>query len=492
MTKANKTDLRDSYTMFEMSLMKRLCLGTISILLSLALALSFCCPNAFAKQTDNDIVGGFTAAQRGLSATNMPSITAKCAYVVDSDGNVYFERNADKPVQIASITKIMTCILALENASLDKQVRVSENAATIGESSAHLAADDVLTLENALKGLMVPSGNDAACAIAENIGADFVSKAKSEGSQIIGADGSPVDLDDRKAAYNAFVAKMNEKAKELGMSNTLFTNPHGLDINQVEGEKFHSTAKDVSTMSVYGMQNPIFRDIVKLGNTNITVKRGGKNVKIKLECTDILLDSYEGACGIKTGFTDEAGGCFSGAVLRGDKYLYSVVLGASSNEQKFDDTKTIYDWVYGNVTDFPLVSTDQYCQIEKDGSYVDVPVLAEVPQVDWLDKTVNATIQDSSETVKVNAIFGNVSQAIRPNDVAGDVKAGDVVGSVDYYQGNQLLKTVDLIACEDSAGPNIFESAMIAIQRLFGSFSGASTQAQLLVFNKTEPILSKA
>lgn len=471
---------------------KKLNACLISVLLSFALMLSFSAPQAFAKQTDNDIVGGYTAAQRGLSATNMPSITAKCAYVVDSDGNVYFERNANKQVQIASITKIMTCILALENADMNKQITVSNRAATIGESTAQLAQGDVLDLKNALIGMMVPSGNDAAYAIAENVGADIASKAKSDGSKILDASGNPVNLNDNHAGYNAFVAKMNEKAKELGMENTLFTNPHGLDADHVKGKKFHSSAKDVSIMSVYGMQNETFRDIVNHGDTTITVNRGGKNRKIRLEGTDILIGDYDGACGIKTGFTDEAGGCFSGAVNRDGNYLYAVVLGASSNEQKFDDTKTIYDWVYGNVTDFPLVTTDEYIQLDKDGAEVKVPVLAEIPQTDWIDKTVKATISDPSQTVDVNAIFGNVSQVVHPNEVNGDIKAGDVVGTVEYYQGNQLLKSVDLISCENSAGPNIFESAAIAIQRLFGSFAGAKDKAEMLVFNKTEPILSKA
>ena len=471
---------------------RRIQLIALSILLSAMLSLFGNVQPAFAKkQADNDIVAGYTAADRGLSATNLPSITAKSAYVVDSDGNVYFERNADKEAQIASITKVMTCILAIESADLDKEIKVSERASKIGESSAYLAKGDRLTLKNALIGLMVPSGNDAACAIAENVGADFVSNAKAQGTQILDVDGNPIDLDAKDAGYNAFVAKMNEKAKEIGMENSVFTNPHGLDINEFKGEKLHSTARDVSTMSVYGMQNPTFREIVSLGDTNITVKREKKDIKIKLDGTDVLIGTYDGACGIKTGFTEEAGGCFTGAVERDGKYLYSVVLGASSNDQKFDDSKTIYEWVYGNFVDFPLANTSQYLQTE-DGKDTDVPILAEIPQKDWIDKTVKATIKDPEQSVKVNAIFGNVSQTINANEIAGNVKSGDVVGTIDYYQGNDLVASTDLIACEDSDAPNPFESALIAVQRFFGMFSGASASADLLIHNKTEPILLKA
>lgn len=464
----------------------------LSAILSFVLAFTCAYDPAIAKPTDNDIVAGYTAEQRGLSATNMPSITAKSAYVADSDGNVYFERNADKKSQIASVTKVMTCIIALENADPDRRITVSRRAASIGESTAQLAKGDILTLKDALIGLMVPSGNDAACAIAENIGADFVNKAKGEGAQILDSTGHPIDLDGSNAAYNAFVAKMNEKAKAIGMENTLFTNPHGLDIDQFKGEQLYSTARDVSKMSIYGMQNADFRDIVSHGDTNIVVKREGKDIKIRLEGTDILIGSYEGACGIKTGHTQKAGGCFTGAVLRNGTYLYSVVLGASSNDQKFDDTKTIYDWVYGNQVDFPLADTDQYFDADGKGEGKSVPVLAEVPQLDWIDRSVKATIEKPNQSVKVNAIFGNVSQTITQKEVTGDVKAGDVVGAIEYHQGDQLLASVDLIACEDSPAPNFFETAGIAVQRLFGSFGGANPHAELLVHNKTEPILSKA
>ncbi len=465
-----------------------------ALCLFLSIALAAFCPStfAFAKQTDTDIVGGYTASQRGLTASSLPSITAKSAYVQDSEGNVYFERNADEQSQIASVTKVMTCIIALENADLEKELSVSEWAASIGESTAQLKKGDKLTLKNALIGLMIPSGNDAATVIAENIGADMVSKAKSEGSEILDAEGKAIDLNSDKAGYLAFVAKMNEKAQELGMTNTLFTNPHGLDVNEFAGEALHSSARDVSTMSVYGMQNETFREIVALGDTSIVVNRDGEEISIDLEGTDELIGTYEGACGIKTGYTQEAGGCFTGAVLRDEIYLYVVVLGASSNEQKLEDAKTVYEWVYGNIVDFPLVNTDTYISPADDATSTDVPVLASFPHLDWLDKSVKATIDEPDKTVKVNAIFGNISQIVRAADVSGDVKVGDVVGVIEYYQGDELITSQDLIACENVEAPNFIESLLISVQRLFASISGASTSVETCVYNKTEPILLKA
>ena len=154
-----------------------------------------------------DVVMGQTVDARGLAVAQCPNVAAEYVYLTDDEGTVYFERNAQAPTQIASITKIMTAIVALENAPLDTQVVVSGNAASVGESSADLQEGDVLTLEEALSALLVPSGNDAAVAIAETVGA----------------------LMDPEGGYDAFIAAMNAKAAELGCVDTVFTNPHGLD-----------------------------------------------------------------------------------------------------------------------------------------------------------------------------------------------------------------------------------------------------------------------
>ena len=159
-----------------------------------------------------DVVAGETVESRGLTTSQCPSIDAKYAYVVDEDGTVYFERDPDTQTHIASVTKIMTAIVALENASLDTKITVSNEAATIGESSAALKEGDVLTLEDALKALLTSSGNDAAIAIADAVG-----------GSLGGTD---------KAAQAAFVEAMNAKAAELGCTNTIFANPHGLDFDK--------------------------------------------------------------------------------------------------------------------------------------------------------------------------------------------------------------------------------------------------------------------
>ena len=250
---------------------------------------------ALADVRKADVVYGQTVDARGLSVAQCPNIDAEYALVMDADGTVYFERNATSPTQIASITKVMTAIVALDAVasgavSLDSTVTVSAAAAAVGESSAGLQEGDAMPLEVALKALLVPSGNDAAVAIAETVG----------GSE------------------DAFVAAMNAKAAELGCTDTVFENPHGLDDGEFAGDQ-HSCAADVAKMARYAMRNETFRAIVGGGDTGIVVDRAdGTRATIELESTDELMDYYDKAIGIKTGFTALAGPSFAGAASNGE------------------------------------------------------------------------------------------------------------------------------------------------------------------------------
>ena len=188
-------------------------------LFSAALAASLFPGVAFADVRSSDIIAGLSVQDRGLAASSCPNIVAEHSIVVDENGTVYFERDADSQVQIASVTKTMTAIVALEYGDLQNTtITVSQNAASIGESSAMLQAGDSMNLESALKAMMICSGNDAATAIAECMGDSIRDTLKEKGDPNV-PDG----------AYDAFVYAMNKKAKSLGMDDSLFANPHGLD-----------------------------------------------------------------------------------------------------------------------------------------------------------------------------------------------------------------------------------------------------------------------
>lgn len=431
---------------------------------------------AWAEVRNADVVLGQTVESRGLTVASSPNIVANYALLMDQDGTVYFERDADAETKIASITKVMTAIVALDDAP-DATVTVSATAASVGESSAGLLEGDVMSMADAVKALLVMSGNDAAQAIAETVGAQALS-------------GQGADASDADACVQAFVDRMNQKASEIGMVDSVFRNPHGLDDGGYEGDQ-HSTARDVATMVQYAMRNPTFRDSVDSATDEITVERGGEEATLELESTDMLLGVYDGACGVKTGFTDQAGHCFAGAVNRGDGDLYAIVLGSTEDPQRFDDATALFDWYYGHCVDYPLAHVAQTAQMTVDGQTSEVPVVAQVSLADWVDRTVPATLADPDATVRVFDLNGNVSQEAAFDEVSGPVHAGDKVGTLTFKQHNEVVATVDLVATEDVASPSFFEGIGIWWDRFFRSFSGAPSQAQSTLLNDTPLIVDK-
>ena len=449
--------------------------GSLSRALRAALACILACAlaasplfalDAYAEVRRADIVMGESVEARGLAVSSCPSIDATYAILMDSNGTIYFERDADTQTQIASITKIMTALVALDFADLSTEITVSESAAAVGESSAELVAGDVLTLEDALAALLVSSGNDAAQAIAETLGA------------------SMADTSDAERAVDAFVDAMNEKAQQLGMTNSLFANPHGLDYGEY-ADDMHCSARDVAIMCAYAMQITAFRDTVSQATATIEVERGGALVTIELESTDQMLGSYEGACGIKTGFTALAGQCFAGACERDGVLYYAIVLNSSSETQRFTDVETLFDWAFEHLIDYPLAHSAETMTLETSQGSREVPVIAYVAHTSWIDRTVAATLADPDASIEVFDLNGNVSQEVSFNEISGDVRVGDVVGTVTFYQRNQVVAEMDLIATEELLGPNFFESIGIWWDRLLRSFSGDDGVADSLVVNET-------
>lgn len=448
----------------------------LSFAAAISLFLLLCSPSsAFADVRNSDAVSGLTVQQRGLAAASCPNIVANHAIVVSDDGTVYFERDADTQVQIASVTKTMSAIVALENGDLkNTTITVSKNAASIGESSAMLQAGDTMDLESALKAMMICSGNDAATAIAESMGAQV--------KQNLNEAGDPNVPDD---PFQAFVYAMNKKAKNLGMTDSLFANPHGLDFDSYDAD-MHCSARDVATMAAEAMKNETFRSIVSTESATIQVQRSGSSADVSLSSTDVLLGEYEGACGIKTGYTDKAGECFAGAVERNGKTLYAIVLDSSTESQRFVDAKTLDEWVYSNTIDYPLVhSSEKASYQDSKGNTVTVPVVANVSHTGWLDKTFKATLKDPDATVNVFTLDGNISQEITYDSVSGDVVPGQKVGTVTFYQHNEVVAQQDLVAAESCSAPNLIEGVGIWWERLLKGFSGEQTQAESSIVNST-------
>lgn len=403
---------------------------------------------AAADTLSTDVIYGQTAESRELAASEQPDISATQAIVMDDQGTVYFERDADEQVKIASITKIMTAIVALENADLSDTITVDHAAATIGESSAGLKEGDTMTLESALKALLIPSGNDAAMAIATCVGATI--------------DPSSDD------PYATFVQAMNDKAAELGL-DAVFTNPHGLDFGDWEDD-MHASARDVATMFRYAMQNDTFRSLDGADDNTITVTGAdGTERQITLEVLNHIL-GQEGNIGGKTGTTPLAGTCFAGTFERDGDEVYVVVLGCADDDERFADTLALANWYYDHQQTIPLVSSPK-------STGEGEPLVARATHTDWADKTVDIVAADPDATASYFDLGGELTLVVNVNELSGNVEPGDAAGTLTLYQGEAALASVDLVAAEEVRAPNPLEWLLIQFDRFTNIFTGEPNTA---------------
>lgn len=419
------------------SLVKRSAQLTAGIACALALAAGV--PSiANAQVLTTDIVCGKTADARGITAENLPDIDATNAIVMSKDGSVYYARSADEQVKIASITKVMTAILTVENCKMDEKITVSNAAATVGNSTAGLLEGDELTVEQALRGLMIPSGNDAAIALAEHVGKKIDPKTKD--------------------AVATFVKAMNERAQEFGCTGTLFENPHGLDFDEWAGN-MHSTAHDVALMMQEAMESDTFREIVASDDSWIEVTGAdGSDHSHSMDTHNELL-GQDGNIGGKTGTTDDAGYCFTGAYNRDGDETYTVVLNSSTTDQRFADTAALANWYYGHKVTVAIANTQEKTT---NGN----PLIARISQTDWTDKTIDATLADPAAQATVFSLAGEVTEKVTYDDLSGTVHVGDKVGSVTLKQDGTKIAVMDLVADEEGSGPNPIEWLLVKLDRL--------------------------
>lgn len=241
-------------------------------------------------------------------ATGAIGDTAKSVCMLNSvTGEIVFEKNSREKLPMASTTKIMTLLVALEETEQDELVTVSRKAAYTEGSSAYLSEGAVVTMKNLEYGLMLNSGNDAAVAIAECVG----------------------------GSCEEFAGKMNKLAAKLGAKDTNFMNPNGL-----EDENHYTTAYDLAKITQYAMTKPEFREIVstRLYKAEYT-KADGEHFELEYINHNRLLGELEGCEGVKTGFTSEAGRCLVSDVKRGDAEYITVTLNDSND---WSDHKELY------------------------------------------------------------------------------------------------------------------------------------------------------
>ena len=355
--------------------------------------------------------------------TNIPNVASPSAVLMDlNTGKILYEKNINKKMYPASLTKVMTAILTLEKCELNEVATVSYDAVmsiSSGYVTANLQIGEELTVEQLLYVLMVGSANDAAVVLAEHIS------------------GSVED----------FSVLMNEKAKELGCKGTNFLNPYG-----AHDENHYSTAYDLALMSKYAMQNETFRTLVSttsytLPTTNKYEKedRAFRNTNALLEySTNQRADNYyyKYATGIKTGFTTPAKNCLISSANKGNLELLVVVLGAGQNEQglsnRYLDTINLFEYGYDNYTLREVIKTGGVVQT--------VMVRKATRDTKKLDAVISKDISVLiKQEDKDNALLPEVTIN---EDLKAPIKKGDVIGSVKYTVEG-IDYTADLLANND-------------------------------------------
>ena len=241
------------------------------------------------------------------SLNETPTINARHSVILDrSSKTVLYGKCENEKCKMASTTKIMTCLIVLENCNnLDQIITVSKKAAGTGGSRLGLKTNDQITIKNLLYGLMMVSGNDAAVALAESVA------------------GSVED----------FAILMNKKAEKIGLISTHFVTPHGLDT-----EEHYTTAYELAILTDYALSNDTFLKIVQTQNYTININGYSKN----LNNTNELLGYLDGVYGVKTGFTNGANRCLVTACKRGNLDIISVVLGSDTKKDRTQDTWSIF------------------------------------------------------------------------------------------------------------------------------------------------------
>lgn len=315
-----------------------------------------------------------------------PVINALAAVVVEvSSGRVLYEKNATQKRSIASTTKIMTAIVALENANLDEEIVISKRAASIGGSVIGLRAGQKYTVREMLYAMLMASANDAAIAIAEHVA----------------------------GTVEDFAKMMNKKAESLGMEDSHFVSPHGLD-----RDNQYSTAYDMAIITIEALKNPLFAEIVSTKSSYIPGH--------SLYNTNELLGSCPGVDGVKTGYTGKAGRCLITTVKRGDMRLISVVLGSPTRTARANASRDLINYCFDNFSMHKLLNAGDI--------YVQVPVYRGVEGYVSLKADESIVLPLSKAEVERLKINRSV-----PDQLDAPVYAGTDTGFIEYEINGRVL-----------------------------------------------------
>ena len=387
----------------------------LTLLLSVILSLqAIILPTAFAddeiKNEPADNVIGFEPQAKSV------------ILLEPNSGKVIYEKNADQQFAPASVTKIMTMLLAMEaiddgRITLKDKIVCSEKVKSMGGSSMILDTGEVRTVEEILKGIAIASGNDAAVAMAEFL----------EGSE------------------EAFAVKMNERAKELGMTNTHFENATGLSASG-----HLSTAKDISIMSRELLKHPT---ILNYSSIYMETISEGRKTPIELVNHNKLVRFYKGCDGLKTGFTQEAMYCISATATRDNVRMLTVIMGAPSYKQRNADASKLMDFGFSKYQSKTILAKDEDAQ-----------------QIPLNKKGDSFYIAKAKDDLKVTIEKGSeeeLTKKISINHEQKKINAGDIVGYCEVYNGDELLGKVELYSDREVKQSQFFKNIKDMFSNIF-------------------------
>jgi hypothetical protein len=354
---------------------------------------------------------------------------ALSACLMDADsGRVLYDKNADEVRAMASTTKIMTLIVALEYANEDDIVTVSPYAASMPDVQLNIMAGEQYRLGDLYYAMMLESFNDVAVTIAEYIGECY---ALNQDYRTANTDIKARSYDDSKKYVHTFAKLMNEKAKELGCENTYFITPNGLDAEDENG-KHSTTAKELAVIASYAIKNERFNDIIGTRQYSFCEVNGTRNCSAYNK--DAFLNQMNGAFGIKTGFTGNAGYCFVGALKSDGRTFISVVLGSgwpSNRTYKWKDTRKLMEYGINNFFPRTVFSTIE--------DYKDVRVK------DGMEESASTCIKGDLSLILCDADDVRVVYELE-DYIDAPVRVGDVVGKAIIYVNGQRMGSFPITA----------------------------------------------
>ena len=348
------------------------------------------------------------------SEYSRPTINSRKYVIYDRlSGRCIYGKDENKQTAMASTTKIMTILIVLEHCKLTDVVTMDKKAAKTGGSRLGLSEGDKVTVNDLLYGLMLRSGNDAAVALAIHTA----------------------------GSVEKFAQLMNDKAKELGLKNTHFVTPHGLD-----NPEHYTTAFELAKLTDYALKNEKVLEIVKTRTTTININ--GYNRQISN--TNELLGNVEGVYGVKTGFTNNAGRCLVTAVKRGDMDLIIVVIGADTRKDRAKDSMKLIEYAYKkyrvvNVEEMINKEFKMWKQINENRIYIYKGITSIETKID--DIKVKKIATDEIPKIEINAV------TYLEAPVEKDIR----IGSVTVKLGNEVIEEIGIKVEKKVERRNVFE-----------------------------------